>query len=65
MTHPPFPDLPACWSWEPPPLPQPCEIECVRRWQNHRCAVCGAHVPERNLLFEDHDHSTGDTWRSS
>lgn len=66
--YPPLPDVPACWSWELPPLPQPCNVGAVKVWQADRCAICGLHRPETssypersNGLVEDHDHATGNT----
>lgn len=55
---PPLPDVPACWTWPLPPLPQPCDIERVKEWQDGRCAICGMTTDQ---LLEDHDHATGDT----
>lgn len=64
MTYPPIPDVPACWSWETPPLPQPAHLGALIEWQKDRCAICGVHRPSPNarpVLHEDHDHATGDT----
>jgi len=67
----PLPDVPACWSWPPPPLPQSNRLVVIAKWQAGRCAVCGVHCPDatgpfvtgqrRVGLDQDHDHSTGDT----
>lgn len=52
-----FPDVPSCWSWDLPPLPQPAHLGPMVSWQAGRCAVCGLET----VLVEDHDHDTGDT----
>lgn len=66
---------PACWSWEVPPLPQPNGHHSLRAWHRQRCAICGTVRPDPALpaqigyerrpisvgLYEDHDHSTGET----
>lgn len=49
-----LPDVPACWAWDLPPLPQPNSMMLVRDWQRG-CAICGAD----RALCEDHDHGTG------
>jgi hypothetical protein len=54
-----LPDVPACWSWDLPPLPQPSDASVLRKWQAGRCAICGEHEPPPYGLVEDHDHSTG------
>lgn len=57
------------------PLPQPNNTHILRRWHQSRCAICGVFRPDPVLqrrdederrpvsvgLFEDHDHSTGNT----
>lgn len=54
----PWEDRPACWSWDPPLLPQPNRRGRLEAWQDGRCAICGA---TGGVLFDDHDHDTGDT----
>lgn len=68
MTAPALPDIPACWAWELPPLPQPNGMSVVAKWQQDRCAICAVHMPRTTKwsqrsdgLFEDHDHATGDS----
>lgn len=61
--YPPLPDTPACWDWEPPPLPQRNRRRVLVEWQDHRCAICATvrgSGKGRTGLFEDHDHETGD-----
>lgn len=58
-TNPPLPDEPACWSWEPLPLPQPNDRYRLSCWQADRCPVCGGDLGRR--WVEDHCHDTGDT----
>lgn len=67
--------VPACWTWEVPPLPQPNGHHILRAWHRQRCAICGTVRPNPVLppqvdyerrpisvgLYEDHDHSTGET----
>lgn len=65
--YPPLPDVPACWGWDPLPLPQPNYPGILTSWQQERCAICAVRRPIRprpaewtSGLFEDHDHATGD-----
>lgn len=63
-SYPPLPETPACWSWEPAPLPQFSVPATLLKWQAGRCAVCEVFRPGNNhldRLLEDHDHRTGDT----
>lgn len=53
-----IPAEPACWFWTLPAGPVVNHRGTLLRWQDGRCAACGATPPE---LVEDHDHATGDT----
>lgn len=62
-----LPDVPACWEWPLPPLPQPNGRHILLKWQDDHCAICdvktcgiGARRGQM-LLVEDHDHETGET----
>lgn len=54
----PWEDRPACWSWDPPLLPQPNRRGRLEAWQDIRdlATACGYEA-----FFDDHDHDTGDT----
>lgn len=61
MSRPAIPDVPACWSWDLPSLPQSNCITSLRGWQQDRCAICAHYAPEYLGLYEDHCHRTGST----
>jgi hypothetical protein len=54
--YPPLPDVPACWTWDLPPLPQKNCTSAIATWQADRCAICALYAPQRNGLYEDHCH---------